>query len=463
MKKTRITLDINGMTCHNCEKRIAGSLQKTPGVMGAQASYSRSQAVVEYNSEVVTENDIRKVIEAAGYQVASKKGSGLSGIIIAVIALYLLFSKTNVYNFLPQVDQSMTLGIIFIVGLLTSIHCLAMCGGILITQTTREGCGMEQVRVKDRLLPSILYNAGRIISYTVIGGLVGLLGASLSFSPTAKGMIVAISGVLMLIIGINMLGLIPWLRRLPVHLPSFCETSRLAKGRASGRPFIIGLLNGLMPCGPLQAMQLYALGTGSLIGGASAMFIFALGTVPLMFAFGALNSFLTGRFSRTMIKVSSVIVVALGLVMVTRGFAISGFSIIPAPVVAEASTPQVAAVENGVQIVHTIVDEKGYTTDAPVIQKGVPVKWIIEGKSLNGCNNPITLPQMGIEKPLANGENIVEFTPDKDGVLRYSCWMGMVTGSFKVVEDTAAVTDQELKDFAVTNPSQNRGSCCTPQ
>lgn len=450
------------MTCHNCEKTIAKCLARTPGVISAEVSYRQSQALVEYNADVIKLDEINKVITDAGYQVTSKAGNGIVGIIIAVIALYLLFSKSNIYNFLPQVDQSMTLGIIFVVGLLTSIHCLAMCGGILISQTTSGECAANTLGAKKRLLPSIGYNAGRVISYTVIGGIIGLVGASLSFTPATKGIIVALSGVLMLLIGLNMLGLIPWFRRIPVRIPSFCATAQKVKGTVSKRSFVVGLLNGFMPCGPLQAMQLYALGTGSLIGGASAMLVFALGTVPLMFAFGALNSFLTGRFSRTMIKTSSVIVVALGLVMLTRGFAIAGFNLDQSTALAEGSAPKVAAVENGVQIVHTTVDERGYTTDAPVIQKGVPVRWIIEGKSLNGCNNPITLPLLGIQKPLQSGDNVVEFTPEKDGVLGFSCWMGMVTGSFKVVDDTGAVTEQELQNFGAANPAQNRGSCCTP-
>jgi len=116
------------MTCPNCERIITNSLKKIPGVVSTQVSYRRSQAEVEYNAEVISADDLKKAIEKAGYQVARKTGSGLAGILIAVIALYLLFNNTSVYNFLPQVDQSMTLGILFVVGLLTSIHCLAMCG-----------------------------------------------------------------------------------------------------------------------------------------------------------------------------------------------------------------------------------------------------------------------------------------------------------------------------------------------
>ena len=86
-------------------------------------------------------------------------------------------------------------------------------------------------------------------------------------------------------------------------------------------------MNGLMPCGPLQAMQLYALGTGSFLAGALSMFIFSLGTVPLMFGLGALSSLLSSKFTSRMMKVSAALVLLLGLVMVNRGLALSGVNL----------------------------------------------------------------------------------------------------------------------------------------
>jgi sulfite exporter TauE/SafE len=97
--------------------------------------------------------------------------------------------------------------------------------------------------------------------------------------------------------------------------------------RTGRGPFIVGLLNGLMPCGPLQAMQLYALSTGSVIMGAASMFVFSAGTVPLMFALGAVNSVLNARFSRVMTTVSAVLVLVLGLAMLTNALALLGINL----------------------------------------------------------------------------------------------------------------------------------------
>lgn len=86
----------------------------------------------------------------------------------------------------------------------------------------------------------------------------------------------------------------------------------------------MGMLNGLMPCGPLQAMQLYALSTGSFAQGALSMFVFSLGTVPLMFGLGALSSFLSARFTGVMLKASGAMVIFLGVVMLNNGLSLYG-------------------------------------------------------------------------------------------------------------------------------------------
>lgn len=90
------------------------------------------------------------------------------------------------------------------------------------------------------------------------------------------------------------------------------------------KPLLIGILNGFMPCGPLQAMQLYALGTGGFIQGALSMFAFSIGTVPLMLTFGTVSTFITKRFSKYMVRASAVLIVALSIVMITRGLSLSG-------------------------------------------------------------------------------------------------------------------------------------------
>jgi hypothetical protein len=133
-----------------------------------------------------------------------------------------------------------------------------------------------------------------------------------------------VAGVFMVIMGINMLGIFPWLRRLNPRMPKFIAARIGMEKARSNSPLIVGLLNGLMPCGPLQAMQIYALSTGNPFAGALSMFLFSLGTVPLMFGLGALSSVLGRRFTQKVMTVGAVLVVVLGLSMFSQGWTLSG-------------------------------------------------------------------------------------------------------------------------------------------
>jgi hypothetical protein len=273
--------------------------------------------------------------------------------------------------------------------------------------------------------------------------------------------------------GINMLNIFPWLRKLNPHMPKVFAKQIHSQKKNKG-PFIVGLLNGLMPCGPLQAMQIYALGTGSFLAGAISMFLFSLGTVPLMFAFGALGSLLSSKFTKNMVKASAVLVVVLGVVMLNRGLAFTGFtfnSLIPRTnVEAGTNTDDTKTVDentatvdadNGVQKITTTLQSGSYT---PItVEAGTPVEWTIvaEAGSLNGCNYAIIIPEYGIQQELQEGETVIKFTPSETGSFGYSCWMGMIRSSITVIEPAgtqAQTSDSEPSETETTVPAEDDSS-----
>ena len=456
----RKILQIEGMSCTSCEMRIENALKKLDGVREVKAIFSSSNVYVTYDANRLELEQIIQTIEKLGYVVRNnkydaavvskantkKKKEGklsvnqLLGIGIILLALYVIIKNTVGFNFVPEIDQSMGYGILFFIGLLTSLHCIAMCGGINLSQCISYKVGKENSGKFSYLKPSLLYNSGRVISYTVIGGIVGALGSSISFSGAAKGIVAVIAGVFMVIMGLNMLNVFPWLRKLNPRMPKIFG-KKIYNNNGKYGPFYVGLLNGLMPCGPLQAMQIYALGTGSFVAGAISMFVFSIGTVPLMFGFGAVSSMLSGKFTNKMMKVSAVLVIVLGVVMANRGLALSGFSLssLPFGVVGYNQGNGVAKIQDGVQIVTTRLSPGSY--EPITVQKGIPVKWIIKARKedLNGCNNEIIIPNFNLSKKLEIGDNIIEFTPAQTGIFAYSCWMGMIRSKITVVDDISKI------------------------
>lgn len=333
-RKAAVMYHVSDMSCPACERRIEAGLSEENGILRARARYAQGTVSVTYDEENIQPEDIKQALKQLRYPVVDSKEDvpqhrwrqwvGTALILAALVLGYRLLSGTGVFDMFPMAGEDTALPVLFLIGLLTSVHCIAMCGGINMSQCARVPSGTAPGRAQ-KLMPSLLYNAGRVVSYTVIGGIVGAIGSAITPSGGFKGIVNMAASVFMLIMGLNMLGVFPVLRKLMPRLPK-----RLSEGTRSRKtprgPFVVGLFNGLMPCGPLQAMQLYALSTGSPILGALSMFLFSAGTAPLMFGLGALSSFLSARFTGVMMKVSAVLVMLLGLIMLNNGLVLSGYN-----------------------------------------------------------------------------------------------------------------------------------------
>lgn len=464
--KTRV-LKIGGMTCVSCQNKIEKKLQNTAGIINAEVSYNAGTANVTYDTDIISYKSIVGIIENLDYKVvvdSDKKGmdaSRITGILLIIAALYMVIEQTGLLNLLSPgqlADQTMSYGMLFVIGLVTSVHCVAMCGGInlsqCIPQNALESTGESRFL---NLRPTFLYNLGRVVSYTIVGFAVGALGSAVTFSTTLQGVLKLAAGFFMVVMGINMLGMFPWLRKLNPRMPAFLAR-RVQKEKAkSGSPFIVGILNGFMPCGPLQAMQIYALSTGNPFAGALSMFIFSLGTVPLMFGLGALSTVLGKKYSGKIMTGGAVLVVVLGLSMVTQGLSLSGVSV---PDLAFAQEKEggdsqenqpVQKIEDGVQVVNSTLSSGKYPNIK--VQAGIPVKWIIDAPkgSINGCNNRMIIRDFGVEHTFQTGENVIEFTPEKTGKVSYSCWMGMIRGTISITEEAAGAGDVAGEDETVSD------------
>ncbi|WP_040208115.1 urease accessory protein UreH domain-containing protein [Neobacillus jeddahensis] len=434
IKRERIK--VYDMTCTSCEKRIERTVKKLDGVIDVKANFSGQFADLEFNDEECSINQIKAAINRVGYSTENGKSFKFIGILIVAVAILLLGINSGNFNMEDKLKNA-TYAVLFVVGVISSLHCVGMCGGIMLSQTI----GKESKNKFEAMKPAILYNLGRVISYTILGGIVGAIGSVFALSITTKAALQMIAGVFMIMMGFNMAGF-KFFRKFQLKLPTpVCKMINTPRAKA---PFFVGLLNGFMPCGPLQTMQIYALGTGSAISGALSMFMFAAGTVPLMLTFGALSSLLSKGYTKKILKFSGILIVVLGLIMSNRGMALAGMNINPASMLANigglgensasATNATKATIKDGIQVLDMSVKYSGYTPNTLYVKKGIPVKWVINAEELSSCNSTIVVPDMNIEQRLEDGKNILEFTPGNEDI-PFSCSMGMKRGMIKVVDD----------------------------
>lgn len=116
---------------------------------------------------------------------------------------------------------------------------------------------------------------------------------------------------------------------------------------------------------------------------------------------------------------------------------------------------QKASLVDGKQEINMDVDYSGWNPKVFALKKGVPVKWVIDGKELTGCNSAIISKDFNINKKLNQGENIIEFTPNNIGSFTFTCSMGMLRGQF-IVTETGEATQQQISSAS----QQSTGGSC---
>jgi len=467
-----------GTTCESCAEIIKRQALKVDGVKEAEFDYSTETGSVTFDKTKTDINTVFHKIEEKGYtcnilnekQTKEKRKSILGwlfGIMGILVVGYFILKLVDGIN-LPQISQNMGYGLLFIVGLLTGFHCISMCGGFVVSYTTKnaqEGTRSHKSHLK--------YALGKTISYTLIGAIFGLLGSIIAFTPMMRGVAGLLAGSFLVLFGLKMLNIFPVLRKIQFKTPKFLSKFVGKESQRQSSPLIIGLLNGLMiACGPLQAIYIMAAGTGSMLEGAKLLFVFALGTLPVMLSFGYFASYLSSKMTHKILKASGAIVIVLGLVMINNGLVLTGTgydfgSIITFVSGANSITGNVVGIKSentpllnhGYQEIRMEVNRYGWKPDKFVLKKGVPVKWIIEGKEINGCNNAIQVPKYKLNFNIERGEQIIEFTPTEEGTIRWSCWMGMIPGTFIVKDDIDLDNKEAVQKELAAVPEQQRGSC----
>lgn len=207
----------------------------------------------------------------------------------------------------------------FVTGLLGSGHCVGMCGGIVAALSLSGG---RQAGV----LFHVLYNLGRVATYTFLGYLVGWLGLAVAYTGGYRqaGSVVMIGAdIFVIVVGLGSAGAFRSLNVMTLEFPgpvrsltSAVRVLRRLPAAVSALP--LGLALGFIPCGFLYAVLLNAALTADPTSGAQVMLGFGLGTVPAVLSFGSLAHFLGARARGWMLRGAGAAVAVMGLINLVR-------------------------------------------------------------------------------------------------------------------------------------------------
>ncbi len=326
MSKQSIDLNVTGMHCSGCEHAVEAAVRNLAGVDSVKADHVAARVKIEFNDNIVTRQAIESVVRSTGYTVLTEADSKwplvyqvlLFAGLLMLVGGVAFWGKSLMPGVMQQLNAELSYAMLFGIGFLTGFHCIGMCGSFVVSYADATRSNAEA------MVAHFSYGAGKTVSYAAIGAGFGLLGAALTITPVMRGYAAILAGLFLCLFGLKMLNVIPTMGFLSIRLPDAFVNKVTRQINLRRSPLLIGLLSGLLlGCGPLQAMYILAAGTGSPGEGAMLLFFFGLGTLPPLLGFGFFASFLSRKTIHEMIKVSGVLVIIMGAMMLNRGLTIT--------------------------------------------------------------------------------------------------------------------------------------------
>jgi sulfite exporter TauE/SafE/copper chaperone CopZ len=436
-------ISISGMHCASCEILIGKELKKISGITDVQISHKTGIANISYTNTPPSEESIKEAVKNAGYTLGTNKTlpwlsqdkQDYENFFKAAAIFIILFLVVRMLGLtdLAVNTESKSVSVALLVGLVAGLStCMALIGGLVLALAARHSEQHPEATRLQKFRPHLFFNFGRIVGYSFFGGLIGLLGTAIKPSSTVLGVITLIIAFVMIFLGLKLVDLFPRLKNKSITLPSgIAKIFGLDKNVKEYNHFaatMTGALTFFVPCGFTQAMQIYAISSGSFTRGALIMGLFALGTSLGLLGIAGLSSVFKGQRARIFFMVSGITVILFGLTNFNNAKLLLSKATPPVP---QAPT----TITNGeIQEIRMTQSARGYSPNKFTLEKGKKVRWIITSTNPYTCASSIIVPKYGIERDLQSGENIIEFTPTEAGNVPFSCSMGMYRGSFQVVE-----------------------------
>lgn len=312
MNNKTYNFHVNGMHCNACVLIIESELNNYPEVIHAKVFLHKNS--IEIIGDFHEKNDVEIIemlsasIRDNGYTLSLEKqmkNKNWSEFKIAVpIALsfgilFIILQKIGLVSLVG--GGAVTYSTALVIGIIASLStCMAVVGGLVLSMSAtfaKEG---------DKVRPQLLFHGGRIISFFILGGIIGMLGSAFTLNTSGTFILSLGIGIVMVILGVNLLDIFSWTKKLQPSMPKFIakHVHGVSKMNHTLTPLLVGLATFFLPCGFTQSMQLYTLTTGSFLKGGLTMLAFAIGTLPVLAlisfsSFSIKNSSKSGIFFKT--------------------------------------------------------------------------------------------------------------------------------------------------------------------
>ena len=294
------TFHVNGMHCNACVVLTESELSDVPEVTHVKASLKRFSVEVtgEFGDKEPKHvaRDLNEVLKPHGYsltlekQAHSVKWSDFNlaiPIALGFVALFIVLQKMGIVNLINASEVGLSTA--FLIGLIASVStCMAVVGGLVLSMSANFAKEGDPTSPRQRwamqVQPQILFHVGRLVSFFILGGVIGALGSAFQLGMTGTFVISFIVAIVLLILGVNLLDIFPWAKKLQPTIPNFIgkRVHSLKNVNHSLTPVLVGIATFFLPCGFTQSMQIYTLTTGNFWEGSMLMFTFALGTFPAL-------------------------------------------------------------------------------------------------------------------------------------------------------------------------------------
>lgn len=234
---------------------------------------------------------------------------------LIILAAFFLLQKSGLLNL--GFEGGLTPWTALMIGGIASVSsCLAVVGGLVLSLSAKVSQDVSTTR------PLIFFHAGRLISFALLGGLLGILGGVIGLNTTIMAILGLLAAAVMVLLGIQLLDIFHFSKKIHITLPTSFHKKIVNIEKSFWAPLLIGALTFLLPCGFTQAMQIQALSSGTFWEGMKIMSFFALGTFPVLalLSFGSFQ-FAHSKYAPLFFKTAGIIVIGLGIFALLAGLA----------------------------------------------------------------------------------------------------------------------------------------------